>query len=505
MTGSSTSIPTRTRGLGDGDDTQHRRCVDASDAQIVSGDSASPADELREPIDIEAVFDGSKLFGLPLVVTFFTVTALIFDGFDMQAVALVAPVLLPEWGIERAELGGVLAAALIGMAAGAFTLGPAGDRYGRRRALLVSMTIVAVGSLLCAQASSPTELTALRFITGVGLGGSIPNATTLMTEFAPAALRNLLVSITVLGVAVGGVLGAELAAHLVPALGWRSIFIAGAALPAALVVTMAIWLPESPRFLARHPARRAALAALLNRATRGSRYRQEHRFVLRETDDGKQGIAALFANDYRRDTLVLWLMFFTNMFAVHAFFSWLPTVLAGAGFPLTTALRGALVFNLGGVVGAVVGAVLMTRLGSRVALLTLGALGTGAAVILGLLLSAVQSEPAAVESTGALLVLMGIAGAGILGLQVGMFAVAARAYPTASRASGVGAAAGVARFGGILSAFAGGILLSLGQGGLTHFFGGVTAALILAIAGTLALRRHVSADAALIAPQAHDA
>jgi AAHS family 4-hydroxybenzoate transporter-like MFS transporter len=412
----------------------------------------------------------------------------VFDGFDIQAVGFVAPVLLEEWNITRPQLAPVLAAAMLGMALGALLIGPIGDRFGRRNALILSMSVVAVGSLLSAYANTPGELTVYRLITGLGLGGSLPNATSLTVELVPLAVRNLIVSITVVGVPIGGVLGAEAAAQLLPAFGWRSVFIAGALLPTLLVLTMWLWMPESPRYLARRPERSNELARMLNRLTESDRYNASDRFLIAEHAGSVQheGIRALLTSQFRTDTLLLWTAFFASLFSVYALFNWLPTVLSGVGLPVTVALRCALVLNLGCVVGALILASALNRYGSRRALITFSALGAAIAIVLASS-SATLYRP---DQLAPLLILMFAAGATILSVQVGLYSVSAYAYPTSARASGVGAALGVGRIGGIASAFAGGIVASIGEG-VAPFFAGI-ALVVLLMAGAIALfKRHM--------------
>ena len=189
-------------------------------------------------------------------------------------------------GHHARSVGPVLAAGLVGMAAGSLLLGPLGDRIGRRSAMAGSLLIVAAGSLVSAFASNPGELVLYRFITGVGIGGSIPSATALMMEFAPVRVRNLAVSITVVGVPIGGVFGAEVAARLLPTFGWEAVFVAGAILPAALGVAIWFLMPESPKFLARRPARSVELAGMLNRLVGEARFNANDRFVIEEPARG---------------------------------------------------------------------------------------------------------------------------------------------------------------------------------------------------------------------------
>ncbi len=443
--------------------------------------SSSP----KESVDVVALMDQAAFRGLSLRVSILTVLAMIFDGFDVQAIGFAAPALLGEFGITRPQLSPILAAGLIGMALGAFSFGAMGDRLGRRNALTLSLLLVAVTSFGTAFVSSPNEMVAWRFFTGIGLGGVVPNCTALMVEFAPKSVRNVVVALTIVGVPIGGVLGAEVAAQIMPIFGWRSIFIVGAILPGALAIVILFMLPESPRYLAKLGNRTADIAALLNRITQRTDFRADMDFVIREPQQkaANTGVAAVLANEFRRDTLLIWLVFATNIFAVYAFFNWLPTVLQAVDLPMSTALRGALVFNLGGVVASVIFAVCISRFGSSA---TLKVVGIGA-VITTFAMGFIPPQ-----SVSLLMVFMALAGGCILGMQVCMYAVAAHAYPTEIRSTGVGWAAGIARLGGIASSLVGGLLLTLGEG-TTPFFVAVALVLVPTLLGVWLLQRHMPA------------
>jgi AAHS family 4-hydroxybenzoate transporter-like MFS transporter len=281
-------------------------------------------------------------------------------------------------------------------------------------------------------------------------------------------------------------LGAAVAADIIPRFGWRSIFIAGAALPGLLAVAAVFLLPESPRYLTVRRERWPELADLLNRLTRSQHYRGDQQFHIQDSQQasGRTGVAVLFAREFRYDTLMVWTIFFTNVFAVYAIFNWLPTVLSAAGLQLATAIRGSLLFNLGGVFGALAAAALMTPLGSR-RVLSLFAVGAVVSTFsLGLIPLSREIGVATLQ------LVMVISGACIIALQVGMYSVAAYVYPTVSRASGLGWALGVARIGGILSAFAGSALLALGNPTMS-FFSGIAAVLVLTLLGVLLLKRQL--------------
>jgi len=436
-------------------------------------------------VDVAEVIDAARFGSLALLVSVLTTLALIFDGFDIQAIAFAAPRLIAEWGIDRAALAPILAAGLIGMFVGSLVLGVIGDRYGRRRALLWSLALMAAASLVAATADEPSSLAAYRFVTGLGLGGALPNAAALMMEFTPAAIRAVVVSITVVGVPIGGMLGAAIAARLVPAMGWASIFVLGGLLP-ALLLLFCIWLlPESPQYLSRRPERRAELAALLNRLLGASRFDGSELFTSRDVHAAGRGPGplALFGPEHRRETLMLWLIFVSNVFAVYCFFGWTPTVLTAVGLPLPIALRGLLLFNLGGVLGAVLAAWWMSRKGSRPVLLGLVVLAIASTFAIG------QVEATA-ESNLALMVLLLLAGVGISGTQVQMYTVTGSAYPAELRATGTGWALGASRLGGVLSAYSGSAVQKLGSG-LAPFFNAISLVLVLTLIGVLLLRRHV--------------
>ncbi len=448
-------------------------------ATITAGDA--PA------VHVTDVVDRSSFRGLPSVVSAFTVLTFVFDGFDLQSVAFVAPALLEQWNVTRPAFSPVLAAGLIGMILGSILLGPLGDRIGRRGAIVGSLSIVALASLACAFADGPGELSVYRLLMGLGIGGSIPSATALMMEFAPVRARNMAVSITVVGVPIGGVLGAEIAARLLPTFGWQAVFVVGALLPAALAVMMWLLMPESPRFLARRPARAAELASMLNRLAGTDRFRATDRFVAENaTGTRDEGLSAVLAPTYRRNTLLLWIAYFTSLLCVYSFFNWLPTLLSDVGLPTTAAIRGALALNLGGVVGAVIIASAMTRYGSKPALLAFGLCAVAVTFALAGIISAADASTPLVL----VLSLMFVTGLAVLSVQVGLYAVAAYAYPTACRASGVGAALGVGRLGGIVSSFAGAAALAIGNG-VIPFFTGISAVLAMTTLAMLLFNRHM--------------
>ena len=442
-------------------------------------------------VDVDSVLDRVRFRGLPLTVLICSAVVLALDGFDIQVIGFVAPALTTEFGVTRAALGPVLAASLVGMAIGGLGVGPVGDRIGRRAAVLISTAIFALGTLLGSTAPSIETLALWRLLTGIGLGGAMPNVTALMAEYAPPRWRSLTICAAIAGVPIGGMLGAALAAEIIPAFGWRAIFVLGGVLPLLWLIVMYFLLPESPRYLAARGNRPTDLAALLNRVEGHARFSGEETFVLRNTpvEGDAQGVRALFSHALMRDTLAAWVIFGTNIFAVYAIFNWAPVVLTSLGLGLPTAVRGLLLFNLAGVVGSLALSLLIPRRGSRW-LLALCAIGAAAAAAWLAWLARAAGANAADLPVAGLMTGLALAGFTTIAIQVGMFPVMAHVYPVHSRSTGVGWAIGLGRLGGILSSFAGGWFM-VHMGGDSGFFAGVALTLVVTFAGILLLRNHI--------------
>ena len=190
------------------------------------------------------------------------------------------------------------------------------------------------------------------------------------------------------------------------------------------------------------------------------------------------------------DTLAVWVIFITNLFAVYSFYNWASVVLTNIGLDLATAVKGSLIFNTAGVAGSVLSSWLITRLGSRWLQAGLGAIGVGAMLYVGNLVGSIVPGAEAVP-VQSIMIALGIGGFCILGTQITMYAVAAHVYPTHCRAAGVGGAVGIGRVGGVLSAIVGGVLMA--RAGVSAFFVVVAGILGLTVIAILFLRRHITA------------
>jgi|SRR5579872_1443059 len=434
---------------------------------------------LSPAFDVGHALDEGRWTAYQKLLVAFAALTIIFDGIDNQLLGVTIPSLMREWGLARAAFAPVASLSLFGMMVGGAIAGVAGDRFGRRTVLFVTMTVFGVCTLGVAAVHTVSTLATLRFVTGLGLGGAIPNGTALAAEYVPRNRRALAVTLTIVCVPLGASLAGLIATPLLPVIGWRGLFVAGGVCPLLIAAALYPVLPESPRYLARHRERWDELAALLRRM--GHTLEQSSAFA--DASSGGRGrVADLFTNGYARDTVLLWIAFFSCLVAIYLGFNWLPSVIAGAGLARVSSTSVG-VFNLGGVVGALGGGAIITRFGSRWPMIAMAA-GAAAGCVL---LSRLPLD--AHTSVFTLLAALTFAGGLINALQSTLYALAGHVYPTRVRATGIGAAAAFGRIGAVLSGYAG--PWALGYGGSPSFFLLMGASVIVTLLALTGVRRHV--------------
>ncbi len=421
--------------------------------------------------------------GLQTLVAACVTTVLVLDGLDVIVISLVAPAVANEFHVARKSLGGVLAAALVGMAFGALFSGPAGDRWGRRPLLLVSTALFSLATLLTITSNSLFALTCWRFLTGLGLGGAVPNAVAMLAEYLPRRWRNQAIAVAIVGVPIGGMLGAWIAAPIIPTYGWRAMFILGGVLPIIAILLVYFALPESPRYLATRQDRQQELASLLNRIVGAERYSAAAHFTLR-TRTARARVGLLFSRSLLLDTIGVWLIFFSNLFSAFTFLSWTPVILTSLGLPFAVGLRGLLVFNLAGIVGGILTAWVIAPYGSRWPTITLALLASSALLFVSHLLTG-----AGIPEVAPLMLGFACAGFALVGIQVAAYSLSAHVYPTEIRASGVGWAAVTGRVGSIVSTVVSGAVFAWLKG--PGLFAALAVIAGLTLVGAVLIRGHM--------------
>jgi AAHS family 4-hydroxybenzoate transporter-like MFS transporter len=433
-------------------------------------------------IDIIDFVDRHPVGGFQIGVLLTCAAVLFLDGFDTQAIGYVAPALAKEWGLSKGALGPVFSAGLFGLMIGALVFGPLADRVGRKAIIIFSTIAFGLGALATAFAWDVNSMLAMRFLTGLGLGGAMPNAIATTSEFSPKRRRATMVMIMFCGFSIGAALGGLLAADLIPRFGWRSVFAVGGVAPLIMVPILAVRLPESVRFLAIKGDAPARVAELLGKISPKTAFARGAQFVVHESHLAGMPVAHLFREGRTPVTLLLWVAFFMGLLDIYFLANWLPTVLNDLGASVSEAVLIGSLLQIGGVVGTF-------ALGSVVDRFSFRALGLTYLVgVFGV---------AAIGQVGhsAMLVSFAIFAAGfcIIGGQIAANGLTAGYYPTAVRATGVGWALGVGRIGSIVGPLVGGLLLGAKWSVASLFLAAAGAALCAALA-CLALSRLVGTD-----------
>ena len=436
--------------------------------------------------DAGKLIDDSPWSGYQTLLIVGTALTIVVDGLDNQLLPNAVPALIREWNLQRSDFTTALAIGPFGMMLGGLAGGLAGDRFGRRPTLIGCVVLFGALTLMMALVESVVALSLLRLLAGIGLGGAMPNAATLAAEYVPTRQRAFAVTATIVCIPLGGALAGELAALVIPTSGWRALFVAGGVLP--LIVSMALWklIPESPKFLARHPQRWPELIKLLRRS--GHDMPPDSTFsVPREIDvapESSHKIASLFRSGLARDTVLLWVSFFFGLMVNYVVVLLLPALLTSTdiGFGQAAASRALAMSNYGGVAGALLGAMVLQRLGSRIAMLAMAA----GAVLCGGILAGWRLDPVATTGFMAMLLLTG----GLLnGVQTTMYALAAHVYPTPIRSTGVGTAVAFGRIGNVVAAYAGSVAID--RGGPSAYFVLWSVLMLVVLLALACIRRHV--------------
>ncbi|MET0292264.1 MAG: MFS transporter [Steroidobacteraceae bacterium] len=407
----------------------------------------------NKTVDVGAVIESAKFTWVTASIALMMIIIMLADGYDLFLMGHVGNHLVSEWGIGRGMLGPINTAGLIGMAVGSTALGWLGDRIGRKRSYFTCLVFLFIGSVLCyvtakggnAENAAATirQMTIWRFVTGLGMGGVTPLATTLISEWTSSRVRAVIVALVVSSVPVGGSLAGLAIQHVE----WEQMFLIGGLVPLALFVLFGFLLPESPKYMAQHPKLHKRLARSLNRLLGEKRFAGDEQFVVPEPGRRSSNwLATIWNSDYARATVFIWLAFSFNSFVLYLYTNYLKVLLTTDGVSDNIAGSALSLFSIGAFFGSIGGAALIRFYGSRWVGSSLALVGVVGTFIIG-----VMAMAAGAPSDFNVQLLGFVVGMSINGMQAFMYAVSAHSYPTEIRGSAVGLAQTVSRIGAVLS------------------------------------------------------
>ena len=401
--------------------------------------------------DPRAMLAASPMSAAQVVVVAIAIGLCALDGFDVLAISFAAPGIAREWGIDRAALGVVLSMELIGMMIGSVLVGAVADRFGRRGTVLGCLGVMALGMAMTSGVTSIVALCAWRVVTGLGVGGMIPTLNALATEFSNARRRDLCVALMSCGYPLGVIIGGSVAALLLRSSDWRAVFEFGALVTTAMIPLLLWGVPESVAWLCQRQPPRAlqrlnhSLARLGYAAVAG---------LPQAVPARRAPLSAIFQRDLRVTTLLTTLAYFLQITTFYFVVKWVPKLVVDLGFAAASA-AGVLVWaNVGGATGGAALGLLAQRIGVKALTITL--------MLASALMLAVFG--AGWTSLPQLSLVCALTGFCTNGAVVGLFAILARCYPTATRATGTGFAIGIGRGGAVLAPIIGGLLFRAGYG-----------------------------------------
>ncbi|MGE8645231.1 aromatic acid/H+ symport family MFS transporter [Acinetobacter vivianii] len=398
-------------------------------------------------VNINDIIDKARFAAFHWKVLIWCLIIIIFDGYDLVIYGVALPLLMQQWSLTAVQAGLLASAALFGMMFGAMIFGTLSDKLGRKKTIMICVTLFSGFTFLGAFARNPVEFAILRFIAGLGIGGVMPNVVALMTEYAPKKIRSTLVALMFSGYAIGGMSSALLGAWLVKDMGWQIMFLI-AGIPLLLLPVIWKFLPESLAFLVKSNHHDQA-KMIVTKIAPETELTSNTQLILNESTTTEAPVRALFQQGRSFSTFMFWIAFFMCLLMVYALGSWLPKLMLQAGYSLGASMLFLFALNIGGMVGAIGGGALADKFHLKPVITSMFVIGAAALILLGF------NSPQFI-----LYSLIAIAGAATIGSQILLYTFVAQFYPTALRSTGMGWASGIGRIGAIIGPVLTGALLT---------------------------------------------
>jgi MFS transporter, AAHS family, 4-hydroxybenzoate transporter len=402
-----------------------------------------------ESYDVTAVIDAARVSPYQWMVLAIALVTAMFDGYDTQGIAYVAPVMAKQLGISPAQLGPVFSAGLLGLTLGGITFGMLADKIGRRQAIIWPVVVFGVFSILTPMAHTLQGVIVMRLLAGFGLGGTLPSVTAYVLEYSPHRMRALLVNSTGAFFAFGSIVGGVLANALIPTWGWQSTFYVGGIVPLLFLGIVIPFLPESVRFMLLSGKAMERVAAIMQKIVPDRKFAPSARFALEPRLAGIT-VKHLFTEGRALGTVLIWIAFIMNLFVLVYIIFWMPTLLREVGQPLDVAIRATIFYSIGGIVGGLTVGWIADRVGSLYGVLACAYVGAAVFITIASL---------SMQDTTILIPALFMTGFSINGGQPSLNTISGIYYPTAIRATGIGWALGIGRIGAVVGPIVGGLLV----------------------------------------------
>lgn len=381
------------------------------------------------------------------------------DGFDVLVISFTAPEIAAEWSLDPQSLGVLFSAGLFGMAAGSLFIAPLADRIGRRNILLLCLSMISLGMLLSALTQGLYQLVAMRAFTGLGIGGALASLTTIAAEYSSSKRESFSISLVQSGYPIGASIGGVISAFLIVNYSWRAAFLFGALCSLLMIPLVLRCLPESLEYLvSRKPA--GALEKLNQLLARlGQSKIDSMPEDKADSTDRPTRVVDIVSPSLRRSTLLIWGAFFMVMLSFYFVLSWTPTLLTEAGLNVEQGISGAVLINIGGIIGGTTLGYFAARFGA--------ARLTGSYMVVCAVAMVIFGYTSV--SLPIMLLLGFIIGFFIFGSMIGLYSIVPSIYDASIRNTGMGWAIGIGRIGAILGPSLAGFLLSQGWSGAECF------------------------------------
>lgn len=400
-------------------------------------------------VQASRVIAESRFNKFHLLVFLWCFYAIAFDGFDIALYGIGLPMMMEDYQLTVVEAGAIGSYTLIGMMIGSFLLGSLSDIIGRKKILAICMVLFSVFSLLAGLAPNSIVFTIMRFLAALGMGGLMPAVIAVMTEYSPKKNRALIVATMYCGYSIGAISASLIGMYLMESLGWRFLYWIGI-IP---LFTLPFFLKQFPESLSYYILRRNGekIAGILNKIDPKENYQATDDFEYVSFKERAKGfpVKKLFSDNRFISTIAFWTAVFSCLLMIYGLNTWLPKIMQGSGYGITSSLSFSLVLGIGQIGGSLLGGYLVERLGHRKVLLYMFLIGAVCFISLS-----------ATTNISLLYLLIAIGGACTGGTQNLVNPYISEFYPQEIRTTGLSVTVGIGRTGAILAPLIIGILLA---------------------------------------------